>query len=208
MFLSRRQLEDFLAAARALPSHQRARQCADDDPADALAAASASRYSHGKSGSLCASDHNEAIRSNVCKNIPAVRSTVSVAGNSASGRRRAGMLTGILIWLPSMTGACQEGGPGDFECAPALVGVNVVRPAGRSTPSPRARRRGWAPARAAGVAFFAGGGGSVVDAGPGRGWSEVPMTGGRSAALDNRVAPECPPGPVCRGGRASAASWR
>src|SRR5438067_1268296 len=100
------------------------------------------------------------------------------------------------FWLPSMKGACQGGGPGDFECAPALVGVNVVRPAGRSTLTPRARRRGVAPAGAAGVVLVAGGGGSVLGAGPGSGWSEVPVPGGRPAALDNRVAPECPPGPV------------
>src|SRR5215470_6693640 len=106
-----------------------------------------------------------------------------------------------------MAGACQEGGPGDFECAPALVGVNVVRPAGRSTLTPPARRRGVAPAGAAGGVLLSGGGGSVVGAGPGSGWSEVPVTGRRPAALDNRVAPECPPGPACCAG-ASAASWR
>src|ERR1022692_428047 len=32
-----------------------------------------------------------------------------------------------------------------FECAPALVGVNVVRPVGRSTLTPPARRRAMAP---------------------------------------------------------------
>src|SRR5215472_1569089 len=96
-----------------------------------------------------------------------------------------------------MKGACQVGGPGDFECAPALVGVNVVRPAGRCTLTPPARGRGAAPARAAGAALAAVGGGRVADTGPGSGWSEVPVSGGRPAALDNRVAPECPPGPAC-----------
>ena len=95
-----------------------------------------------------------------------------------------------------MRGGCQEGGPGGFDGAPALVGVNAVRPVGRSALTPRARRRSGAPVRAAGVVCLAGGGSSVVSAGPGSGWSEVPMPGGRSAALDNRVAPECPPGPV------------
>src|SRR5215831_17821284 len=104
-----------------------------------------------------------------------------------------------------MAGACQEGSPGDFECAPTLVGVNVVRPAGRSTLTPRARRRGVAPVRAAGAALAADGGGRVADTGPGSGWSEVPVTGRRPAALDDRVAPECPPGPASW---ASAASCR
>jgi MFS superfamily sulfate permease-like transporter len=65
-----------------------------------------------------------------------------VAADSAT----AVILATALSWLPSMKGACQEGGPGGFECAPALVGVNVVRAAGRSTLTPRARRRGVAPA--------------------------------------------------------------
>src|SRR5215472_19187227 len=106
-----------------------------------------------------------------------------------------------------MRGGCQEGGPGGFECAAALVGVNVVRPAGRCTLTPLARRRCVAPVRAAGRCGPAGGGDRVADTGPGSGWSEVPVTGRRPAALDNRVAPECPPGPAfCRW--ASAASWR
>jgi len=126
--------------------------------------------------------------------------------NTNSPSPRAGYV--LLSWLPSMRGGCQEGGPSDFECAPALVGVNVVRPAGRCTLTPAARRRGVAPVRAAGVAAAAGGGGSVVGAGPGSGWSEVPVSGGRPTALDNRVAPECPPGPVSCRAWASAASWR
>jgi hypothetical protein len=56
-------------------------------------------------------------------------------------------------WLPSMWGGCQEGGLERAECAPALVGVNVVRPVGRSTLTPRVRRRGMAPVEAA--VFFA-----------------------------------------------------
>jgi site-specific DNA recombinase len=82
-----------------------------------------------------------------------------------------------------------------------------VVPVGRCTLTPRARRRDGAPVRAAGVAGVAAGRSSVWGAGPGSGWSEVPMSGGRSAALDNRVAPECPPGPACCAS-ASAASWR
>jgi hypothetical protein len=31
---------------------------------------------------------------------------------------------------PFYDGCCQEGGPGGSECASALAGVNVVRPAG------------------------------------------------------------------------------
>src|SRR5690349_4926934 len=93
-----------------------------------------------------------------------------------------------------MKGACQEGGPGGFDGAPALVGVNVVRP-GRCTLTPRARRRGVAPVRAAGRCASAGGGGRVADTGPGSGWSDVPVTGGRPAALDNRVARSALPGP-------------
>src|ERR1022692_4057989 len=88
---------------------------------------------------------------------------------------------------------CQEGGSGrPFECAPALVGVNVVRPVGRSTLTPLARRRGMAAVPGP-AGFLAGtGGGSVEGAGPGSGLSEEPMSGVRSAALDFRVVPECP----------------
>jgi hypothetical protein len=99
-----------------------------------------------------------------------------------------------------------------FECAPALVGVNVVRPVGRSTLTPPARRRGMAPVPGRAGFLTGGARGSVVGAGPGSGWSEEPMSGVRSAALDFRVAPECPPGPafgvagVCAA--ASAMSWR
>src|ERR1022692_3617767 len=99
-----------------------------------------------------------------------------------------------------------------FECAPALVGVNVVRPVGRSTLTPPARRRGVAAVPGP-AGFLAGtAGGSVKGAGPGSGWSEDPMSGVRAAALDFRVVPECPPGPAfsVTGARvaASATSWR
>jgi hypothetical protein len=40
---------------------------------------------------------------------------------------------------------CQGAVREAFECAPTLVGVNVVRPVGRSTLTPPARRRGVAP---------------------------------------------------------------
>jgi len=89
-------------------------------------------------------------------------------------------------------------GPWAVECATALVGVNVVRPVGRCTLTPLARCRDVAAAGAAGVFSCSGGGGSVLGAGPGSGWSEVPVPGGRPAALDDRVAPECPPGPASR----------
>jgi hypothetical protein len=46
-----------------------------------------------------------------------------------------------------------------FECAPTLVGVNVVRPVGRSTLTPPARRRGVAP--------VPGPGGFLADTGEG-----------------------------------------
>jgi hypothetical protein len=68
--------------------------------------------------------------------------------------------------------------------AAVLVGVNVVRPVGRSTLTPPARRRdgrlfpeprGWVVVLGAG---------SVAGAGSGCGLSEVPMSGVRSAALD------------------------
>ena len=42
---------------------------------------------------------------------------------------------------PFYDGICQVRGPGAVERAPALVGVNVVRPVGRSTLTPLARRR-------------------------------------------------------------------
>ena len=64
---------------------------------------------------------------------------------------------------------CQEGGPEAVECAAALVDVNVVRPVGRSTLTPRARRRDVAAAGTAGVFGPAVGGGSVGCAGPGSG---------------------------------------
>jgi len=70
---------------------------------------------------------------------------------------------------PFYEGICQEGGPDAVECAAALVGVNVVRPVGRSTLTPRARRWEVAAVRAAGVFGAAGGGGSVGCAGPGSG---------------------------------------
>jgi hypothetical protein len=50
-------------------------------------------------------------------------------------------------------------------------------PVGRSTLTPLARRRDVAPAGAAGVFSPSGGGGSVLGAGPGSGWSEVPVPG-------------------------------
>ena len=44
---------------------------------------------------------------------------------------------------------------------------------------------GWCQGRVLGVVFgVVVDGASVVGAGPGSGWSEVPMTGDRSAALD------------------------
>src|SRR6266568_3343536 len=72
-----------------------------------------------------------------------------------------------------------------LECATALGGVNVVRPVGRSTLTPPARRRGRAAVPGPGWFLVVVGGGSVEGAGPGSGWSEEPMSGVRSAALDN-----------------------
>ena len=68
-------------------------------------------------------------------------------------------------------GICQGHGPGAVEGAAALVGVNVVRPAGRSTLTPRARRLVEAAAGAMAVMALGGvgGGGSVWGAGPGSG---------------------------------------
>jgi hypothetical protein len=70
---------------------------------------------------------------------------------------------------PFYEGICQGRGPGAVEGMAALVGVGVVRPAGRSTPSPRAHRRVAAAAGAMGCGVFDGGGGSVGCAGPGSG---------------------------------------
>ena len=80
---------------------------------------------------------------------------------SRDARRRAHL-------APFYEGTCQGHGPGAVEGAAALVGVNVVRPAGRSTPSPRARRRVAAAAGAMGCGAERGGG-SVRSAGPGSG---------------------------------------
>ena len=74
---------------------------------------------------------------------------------------------------------------GAFECAPTLVGVNVVRPVGRYTLTPPARRRGVALVPGPAGFLVAGGRGSVEGAGPGSRWSEEPMSGVRPAALDN-----------------------
>ena len=80
----------------------------------------------------------------------------------------------------------------------------------RAPLTPPARRRGMAPVPGPAGFVAGGGGGSVEGAGPGSGLSEEPMSGVRSAALDFRVVPECPPGPACSiaGVRASATSWR
>lgn len=53
-----------------------------------------------------------------------------------------------------------------------------------------------AAAAGAGGFALAVAGGRFAGAGPGSGLSEEPTTGVRSAALDVRVAPECPPGPA------------
>jgi hypothetical protein len=63
---------------------------------------------------------------------------------------------------------CQGRGPGAVEGVAALAGVNVVRPAGRSTLTPRARRWGEAPAGAMALGACPAGG-SVWGAGPGSG---------------------------------------
>jgi hypothetical protein len=64
-----------------------------------------------------------------------------------------------------------------FDGAAALVGVNVVRPVGRSTLTPRARSRDLAalpgPWVFPAVAWL----GSVEGAGPGSGLSEEPIRG-------------------------------
>ena len=97
-----------------------------------------------------------------------------------------------------------------FEGAPALAGVNVVRPVGRSALTPPARRLGLAAVPRPGGSWRARAGGSVKGAGPGSGWSEEPVSGVRPAALDFRVVPGCPPGPAfsVTGARVAAASWR
>src|SRR5450631_4952577 len=98
------------------------------------------------------------------------------------------------------------------ECAPTLVGVNVVRPVGRSTLTPPARRRDVAAVLGPEVFRVGAWLGSLAGAGPGCGLSEEPMSGVRSVALDDRVAPECPPGPAsCTAmvrSLASATSWQ
>src|SRR5690348_6865137 len=53
---------------------------------------------------------------------------------------------------------------------------------GRCTLTPPARRREVAAVPGRRVAWAAGGGGSVAGAGPGSGWSEVPVPGERPAA--------------------------
>ena len=65
------------------------------------------------------------------------------------------------LMAPFYDGICQVRGPGAVERAPALVGVNVVRPVGRSTLTPLARRRDVAATGAAGVFRAACAGGSV-----------------------------------------------
>ncbi len=117
----------------------------------------------------------------------------------------------FTLMAPFYEELCQGGGSGrPFECAPALVGVNVVRPVARSTLTPLARRRGMAPVPGPAGFLAAIGGGSVECAGPGSGLSEEPVSGVRPVALDFRVVPECPPGPACSSPRdaAPAASWR
>jgi hypothetical protein len=52
----------------------------------------------------------------------------------------------------------------------------------------------------------AGAGVSSTLTGPGCGLSEVLITGDRSAALDDRAAPICPPGPVPTMSRASVSA--
>ena len=115
--------------------------------------------------------------------------------------------------LPSVVQVVKGLFRGAFDGASALVGVNVVRPVGRSTLTPRARRRAGAAVPGS-RGFSAGvGAGSVVGAGPGSGLSEEPTSGViRSVTLDCRVVPECPPGPalpsICVCVVASATSWR
>src|SRR5215211_6057328 len=94
---------------------------------------------------------------------------------------------------------------GAVDGASALVGVNVVRPVGRSTLTPRARRRGRRAVPGARCFSVAFGTGSVVDAGPGCGLSEAPTSGVRSVTLDCRVVPECPPGSAPFAGAPSSA---
>ena len=72
------------------------------------------------------------------------------------------------LMAPFYEGICQGHGPSAVEGMAALVGVNVVRPVGRSTLTPRARRRVAAAAGAMGCGAGRGGG-SVWGAGPGSG---------------------------------------
>ena len=69
---------------------------------------------------------------------------------------------------PFYEGICQGHGPGAVEGVAALVGVNVVRPVGPCTLTPRARGRVAAAAGAMGCGAGRGGG-SVRSAGPGSG---------------------------------------
>jgi hypothetical protein len=83
---------------------------------------------------------------------------------------------------------CQGGGVREaVECAPTLVGVNVVRPVGRSTLTPPARRRRVAAVPGPEVFRVGAWLGNVAGAGPGCGLSEEPMSGVRSVALDDRA---------------------
>src|ERR1019366_3094927 len=132
-----------------------------------------------------------------CRSAPWPASRRIPERATSAGVRRAAHPRGCTHMAPFYEELCQGGGSGrPFEWAPALVGVNVVRPVGRSTLTPPARRRGMAPVPGLAGFLAGGGGGSVEGAGPGNGWSEEPMSGVRSVALDFRVVPECPPGPA------------
>ena len=107
---------------------------------------------------------------------------------------RATIRTSLHPRLPSVVQVVKGLVRGAFDGASALVGVNVVRPVGRSTLTPRARRRVGAAVPGSRGFSVSLGVGSVVGAGPGSGLSEEPMSGVRSVTLDCRVVPECPPG--------------
>jgi len=83
---------------------------------------------------------------------------------------------------------------GAFDGAAALVGVNVVRPVGRSTLTPPARRRDVAAVPGPWVFRALARVGSVEGAGPGSGLSEEPVWGCEPVALESESLPRCPPG--------------
>src|SRR5258708_4252184 len=106
--------------------------------------------------------------------MPRVR--VIVATSSQTTADRASKEWPLMA--PFYDGGCQGVGIRDaFEGAATLVGVNVVRPVGRSTLTPLARCRGVAAVPGPGVFPGVAAGGSGGGGGPGRGLVREPSAG-------------------------------